>query len=111
MKKCKPPPKATGPFRLMDLPMEIRCMIYKELFPTDIRLDLEQPNCSCGEHLHKYRTNNLKHPPGALLAFKELRTECLPLYLSRLQPVTYDVFPNDTLAKIPARYLTEVKTM
>lgn len=102
-----PPPPPQPTFRFLDLPPEIRRIVYKQLFGGSY-LELEERPCSCSDSTRAsvFWSGRL---PGVLTASKLIREEALPIFSACLTPVTYDLFPSTAAAEIPAHYLKGCK--
>lgn len=101
----RPPPKPPQPqfHFFLDLPPEIRHIVYEQLFAGSY-LELEERACNCSDtrHLPVFWSGRL---PGVLTATKLIREEALPIFSACLTPITYDVVPSSVATKIPAHYL------
>ncbi|KPI40337.1 uncharacterized protein AB675_7672 [Cyphellophora attinorum] len=108
---------ATKPFRILDLPFEIRKMVYEHLF-VGARLMIDVPGNGrrLRVHLGAYQTQTSRLP-GALIVCKLIRTESLPIFARSLRPEFYDSktygWPPVTppARRVPAHYLCEARSI
>lgn len=81
-----PPRQIEKPFRFLDLPAEIRNMIYQLVFDDDRTELLGEGNCQCGWcdgdvcHGYMHFMKSQWHPPQLGFVSKRLRQETMSLY-------------------------------
>lgn len=101
------------PFRFMDLPPEMRRLVYKQLFKP--ALLAPKPNCGCSLHTGGLPTAEKQKPgditnyssgtiPGLLSVCRAVRAEALPTFEQSINLIFCPVL--DAVDAMPQRYLT-----
>lgn len=95
----------TTPFRLMSLPIEVRRIVYIQLF-AGAQLDVNQHGCYFYDGPESYRSGHL---PPVLLATSTLRAEATPVFSAALTAVHWGERPTLGFARVPVHYLQHTK--